>query len=166
MKLEPLFQLPTAWTAIAQRFAVHVFEGELTLADMARMETLGNEWFAKNPGKLVELAIIHPSNTRMSNAERQRLTRLIKRWERDRIASATVILAEGLVGAMHRSVLTGILMLVPPPHPSKVFGATRDAVGWLAPHVRELCGPAATESAVLGAVERLCTDFLARPNRP
>jgi hypothetical protein len=162
MQFEPVIRMPTAWTSLAGRFSLHVFEGELTVDDMNEMKAIGDRWFARRPGKLVELTIVFPSNTRMSAEERTRMTQLIKHWEHHRVASGTVILADGLVGAMQRSVLTGLLMLAPPPHPSKIFGKIPEAMTWLAPHIRALCGAGATREAALAAVESECAAFKSR----
>jgi len=62
-----------------------------------------------------------------------------------------------------RSVLTGILFLAPPQQPAKVFATIPDAVAWLIPHVRTVCGAATTPEEVIAAVEQLCTSFRARP---
>lgn len=162
VKLEPIILLPNAWTYVAGRFGIHLFEGELTVSDMDRMEALGNDWYRKNPGKLVELTVIFPSDARMSGEERQRMARLIKRWENDRTAAATVILAAGMVGAMQRSILTGMLMIAPPPHPSKIFGEVPNAITWLLPHLRSLAGADASREALLAAVLDLGAAFQAR----
>ncbi len=154
--------MPTAWSGVAGRFGVHLFEGVVTVADMDRLEVMGSRWYRDNPGKMVELVLIFPSDARMTGEERVRMSKIIKRWEGQRIASATTILAEGMRGAVHRSVLTGLLMLAPPPHPSKVFGKVADAVGWLAPYVRQACGPAATHAAAQSAVSAFCASFQAR----
>jgi hypothetical protein len=148
-------------TGIWRRFGVHAFEGRLTLDDMARLETFGNVWHKKNPGKVVEMAIVFPSDERMESEERARLVKVIRRWEMARTASATVILAQGLVGAMHRSVLTGLMLVAPPPHPTKVFGTTNDAVAWLAPHIQALCGAEASARDLTAAIDELCTVFRA-----
>lgn len=161
MKLVPLLQKPTAWSAVGERFAVHLFEGHVTVAQMAEFEAVGDAWFAANPGKLVELVIIHPSDSRMTGEERSRMARVIKRWERHRVASATVILATGMLGAMQRSVLTGLVMLAPPPHPAKVYGAVPDAIEWITPHVRSL-SPHVTPAAMHAAVTELSRAFEAR----
>jgi hypothetical protein len=126
---------------------------------MDLIERTGDAWLAKHPGRTVELVIIFPSSARMTNAERMRMARMLKRHEKNRTAAGTVILAEGLTGAVHRSVLTGLLMLAPPPHPAKIFGVTRDAVTWLAPHVQALCGAGAEAGALLSAVEDLAAKF-------
>ena len=144
-----------------RRFGVHVFEGSVTLDDMIRIESSGSLWHRTNPGQIVELVIIFPSDARMTNEERTRMASIVKRWEKTRKASATVVLAEGLAGAMHRSILTGLQMLAPPPHPTKVFSRTPDAVAWLAPHVQSLCGPDAIAADLLAAVEHLCEAFRA-----
>lgn len=163
MRLEPLIDMPCLMTGTWSRLGVHLFHGQVTLQDMDVIEKAGDAWLAKNPGRTVELVIIFPSSARMTTAERMRMARMLKRHEKNRAASGTVILAEGLTGAVHRSVLTGLQMLAPPPHPAKVFGTTRDAVAWLAPHVQALCGAGAEPAALLAAVEELCAKFNPRP---
>lgn len=165
VKLEPLIQMPTTWTGTAGPFGVHLFEGKLTVSDMDRMEGSGSRWHRNNPGSTVELVIVLPSDARLTNAERARMGELIKRWQDRRSASATTILAEGISGAMQRSVLTGLFLLAPPPHPAKVFGKISDAIRWLAPHVRALCGETATTSMIQSAVDEFCAEFGRRPNR-
>jgi hypothetical protein len=162
VRLSPIIQVPAGWTAVAGRFGVHVFEGHLPVSDMDRMQKLGDEWFRKNPGKLVELVIVYPSRAMMSAEERHRMTQLIKRWEAHRVAAATVILATGMLGAVQRSVLTGLLMIAPPPHPSKVFSDLSEAVTWLLPHVAALSERPITEEHLRAAVEELCAAFRAR----
>jgi hypothetical protein len=93
--------------------------------------------------------------------ERSRMTQIMRRGESDRIASATVILADGLRGAMQRSVLTGLMMLAPPPHPAKVFGAIADAVDYLQPYLRQIPGAPTTQSP-LSAVLELYESFKSR----
>ena len=162
MTLEPLIRLPNAWTGVAGGYAVHLFEGRLTVADMDRMEALGDQWHAKNPGRLVEMVVIFPSSARLDDAERQRLLRLVARREKDRTASATVILAEGMVGAMQRSMLTGLNLVRRPPHPVKVFSAVPEAAGWLLPYVREVCDRTLGRLQMLAATEDFCAKFRAR----
>jgi hypothetical protein len=162
MKLEPIVVRQTMMSGVWRRFAVHVFEGKVTVEDMASMEAAGVAWLKKNPGKLVELVIIFPSETRMTAEERSRMARVIKRWENIRAASATVILAEGLLGAMHRSVLTGLQFLAPAPHPTRVFGKTADSLSWLLPYIGELCGADSSQEELLAAIEEHCRTFRSR----
>jgi hypothetical protein len=162
MTLEPLIELPCLLTGVWGRFGVHVFEGKVTVAHMDELERRGDAWCRKNPGDRVELTIILPSDTIMTSEERARMVRIIKKWEQIRVASATVILATGVTGAAHRSVLTAFLLLAPPPHPTKVFGTTHAAVDWIAPHVARLSGPEATQEALRSAVDDLCARFRAR----
>ena len=68
----------------------------------------------------------------------------------------------GMLGALQRSVLTGLLMLAPPPHPSAVRGSVSAAVTWLLPHLRTLDGFAAPPEEVVAALELLCGAFHAR----
>ena len=159
---EPILQQPNLMTGIWRRFGVTMFEGKVTVEDMAKMEAVGVQWLKKNPGKVVEMVVIHPSETRMTSEERTRMARVIKRWEDSRVASATVILATGLTGSMHRSVLTGFQLLVPPPHPTKVFGTVAEALTWLSPFVVELCGVEATHQKLMGAVGEMETRWRGR----
>ncbi|HEX3771271.1 MAG TPA: hypothetical protein VHV30_10420 [Polyangiaceae bacterium] len=158
-----MIRAPNMVTGIWRRFGVHAFEGHLTLDDMGKLEAFGNVWHKKNPGKVVEMAIVFPSDDRMEGEERARLVKVIRRWEMTRVASATVILAQGLLGAMHRSVLTGLMLVAPPPHPTKVFGATADAVAWLTPHVQAVCGLDASSHDLTAAVDALCATLRAPP---
>src|ERR1700722_2762442 len=103
----PIIEMPTAMTAIWRRMGVHLFEGKLTLEDMDRLDHDGAAWRKKMPGKMVEMVVIFPSEAQMTTDERKRMAAIVKRWENDRVASATVVLAEGLVGSLHRSILTG-----------------------------------------------------------
>lgn len=166
MKLEPLIQIPVAWTGFRAGLGVHLFQGHVTLADMDRLDAFGVQWHRKNAGKLVEMSIVFPSESRMTREERTRMAQIIKRWEHQRVASATVILAQGMLGSMHRSVLTGLLMLAPPPHPTKVFGAVADALTWLAPYLRSLEGFDAAPGEVVAAVAELTSAFQAQRAAP
>ncbi len=166
MKFEPIIEMPCLVTGLWKRFSVHLFEGKVTLADMEEIEERSTTWHDKLRGKVVEMVVIFPSDAKMTSEERAKMTHIIKRWESSRAASATVILAQGLVGAMHRSVLTGMQMIVPAPHPMKVFGTVPDGVKWLAPHVRELCGPGATPEALEAGIADLAARFRARAASP
>lgn len=162
MKLEPLIQTPNAWTGIADRFAVHLFQGRITVGAMDQLEAFGIGWFRRNPGKTVTMAVVFPSKTRMTHDERVRMAKLMKSWQDQRVASAITVLSQGMIGAVQRSVLTGLMILAPPPHPAKVFGDIADAVAWIAPHVLSLCGPQATKAAIASAVDAFCSEFEAR----
>lgn len=162
MSFEPAIRMPNVWVDVAEYFTLHQFEGQLTIADMERLEREGDKWHAKYSGKRVELVVIFPSNARMSMDERARLTRAIKRFEHNRIASSTVILAHGITGAMQRSILTGLQMLAPPPHPIKVFGNVRDALTFLTPYVGELSGARPNDDTLVADIEALGVAFKAR----
>lgn len=156
--------MPTAWTSVCARFAVHLFEGPLTVDDMELMQTVGNRWTVEHPGKRVELVIVLPSDTRLSLDERSRMARMIKHGETHRSASATVILAEGLLASMQRSMLTGLMMLAPAPHPAKVFGSVADASRWLLPHAQAVCSPNLTLNAFADSLAAHVDQFRARPS--
>jgi len=129
---------------------------------MDRLESEGDRWHAAHPGQLVEMVVIFPSDARMNGTERERMVRLIKRREKARVASATVVLAEGITGAMHRSVLTGLNLIARPPHPAKVCANLSDAIAFLMPHLRATCDPRATHATMLGALEEARAAFEAR----
>jgi hypothetical protein len=165
MKLEPIIEMHCMTSALWRRFAVHLFEGQLTLADMDVVEAKSAVWHARVKGKRVEMVVILPSDAKMTSEERTRMTRIIRRWESHRAASATVILAQGLVGAMHRSVLTGMQMLAPPPHPTKVFSSVADGIQWLGSPIREVCGPDTNIDELVSSVMALKEQFARRPKK-
>lgn len=164
MEFEPLYQLPNAWTLAAGRLGVHFFEGEVTVEEMDQMELLAADWHRKNPGRTVEPVVIYPSSHRMSGAERRRMVALMKRWEGVRDASCTVTLAQGLVGSLHRRILTGLMMLAPSPHPVKVHASIPAGLEFLAPYVAALGGPREMEP-LTAAVEALQRRFGSRTDR-
>lgn len=160
---EPIFRLPTTWsTAIAGAVAVHHFEGEVTVLEMNKMQAIGDEWYRRYPGKSLSIAVVFPTTHRASAEQRDRMRQLIKHWEGKHLAAANAMLMDGLLGAMHRSILTGILMFAPPPHPSKVFAAVEPAVSWLLDHQ---LGTALSAAEVLTAINQTSNEFLARPGR-
>lgn len=162
MRLEPVICLPSAWSSVFVNFVVHLFEGHLSMPDMERMHTQGEDWSATHPGQRVELVVVFPSDARMSHNERIRMARLIKQGEARRAASATVILAEGLGASVQRSILTGLMMIVPPPHPSKVFGSLPEALHWLSPHLQAICDPRLGSAALTELVSENIAGFRAR----
>jgi hypothetical protein len=162
MRLEPIIEMHCMVSALWRKFAVHLFEGHISVAEMGILEAQSAIWHAKVKGKRVEMVVILPSNAKLSGDERGRMARIVKRWESHRAASATVILADGIVGAMQRSMLTGMQMIVPPPHPTKVFGTIPDAVWWLSPHIREVCGAEANPDDLLLSVAALQDHFAKR----
>lgn len=165
MRFEPVISLPTAWSSVFARFVVHLFEGHVSLADMDRMQMTGARWEVEHPGKRVEMVVIFPSDARMSHEERSRMSQLIKRGEAQRSASATVILAEGLLASVQRSVLTGMMLLAPSPHPVKVFATIPDGLRWLFPHLRAQCGPTLELDQLIVALSAHVAMFRTRASR-
>jgi hypothetical protein len=160
MRLEPLIEMQSILSGVWRRFAVHMFNGHVSVEDMARVENIGVKWLKENPGKLVEMVVIYPSDAvGMTSEERARMARVIKRWEDVRTASATVILATGILGSVQRSVLTGLQTIVPPPHPTKVFSTSAQALGWLLPFVQDICGLDARHDDLVAAVEEMSARF-------
>jgi hypothetical protein len=162
MGLEPLFRFHNAWTSFAPSFGLHLFEGRLTIADMDRMEELGMAWRMRNPGRLVEMVVIFPSSARLDDEERKRLVRLIGNREKDRAASATVILADGLMGAVQRSMLTALMLMRRPPHPARVFATVTEGAEWLAPQHAALRGRGTGALDIVSEAEAMCESFRSR----
>src|SRR5262245_61538209 len=100
MIFEPVIRLPAAWSSANSSFGIHLFEGHVSLAEMDQMQLVGERWNARNPSKRVEMVLIFPSSARMSQEERSRMAKLVQAGEAQRAASATVILAEGMLASM------------------------------------------------------------------
>jgi hypothetical protein len=161
--LQPIIRFATAWSSASDGWAVHLFEGGLTVTDMDRMQQMGDQWNAANPGKRAELVIVYPSDARMSGEERSRMARLMKHGDKRRAASATVILAGGLRGALHRSTLTALMMVAPASHPAKVFGSIADALRWFLPHVQGLARESVVPERLELELQQHLEEFSARP---
>ena len=170
MRWEPLIRFPTAWTSVLGTFVVHLFEGHLSIAQMDHMQVMAERWLEQRNTKVVELVIIHPSDARMTHEERAHMARLIKFGETRRNASATVILAEGIVGSVQRSILTGLTMLVPPCHPAKVLGQVAPALDWLYPYLASSStgapAPNPSREELHVALKSHLDEFRRRPDRP
>jgi hypothetical protein len=164
VQLEPLIQLPNVWSGVASGFGVHLFEGKLHLGDMDRLEKAGMDYLTTKGGRVIELVVVFPSPSRMTGEERARMAKLMRRWEDRRAASATVILATGILGAVHRSVLTGLLTLAPPGHPARVFAEVEPALTWLRPYFNDVSGRPVPLGTLLSAVRAFSAAFRARPN--
>ena len=162
MIFQPVIRTPSAWSSVCAGFGMHLFEGHVSLPQMDQMQSVGERWNALHPGKRVELVVIFPSNVRMTHEERSRMAELMKAGEAHRTASATVILAEGILASVQRSMLTGLLMIAPPPHPAKVFGTIPEAVAWIVPLARAVGGAALSVEAWTAAIEAHVAEFRER----
>lgn len=165
MRFEPLFRTATAWISVFDHFAVHLFEGAVSVSDMDRIQSVGERWNVRHPGKRAELVVIFPSNARLTPEERARMAQLVKVGQTHRAAAATVILASGMLGSMQRSMLTGLTMISPPPHPWKVFGTIVDALTWLTPHLVATCQIESVQT-IDEALTRHLEEFKARSASP
>jgi len=126
-------------------FTVSIFDGVLGEAELDDLQASITEWRAHHPGKTVDLAIIYPTRAGMTAAQRKKWLEIIKCTERQRVAGATVILAEGMLGSVHRGIVTSFNLLAPPPHPVRVFGRVSAALTWLSPYLQDRCGAAPIE---------------------
>jgi hypothetical protein len=137
-----------AWKGLV----VWVVDGHTPLDELERLRVLVRGWTReRGAAKNVTLVVIHASSTTMSTEERRSVARMVEETKSSRLASSTVVAAAGVVAALHRSILTGISLLVPPPHPVKIVANVPAAVRFLHPYVEVLCGrvpPAEIESFV------------------
>jgi hypothetical protein len=143
--VEPAICTPTMAAATWRRMTFLVSDGHNDVAALERMRRMGHEWLRKSPGKTVDFVVIHPSNTTMSSEERATMMRYIDETKHNRLASATVVLATGILGAVHRSILTGMNLIVPPPHPARICADVATGARFVERYADHLCGPVTAE---------------------
>lgn len=124
-----------------RRLVVLVTDGHNDVRALEELRRTLVGWIGENPGKNVTLVVLHATPSSMSSDERRTMMRLMEETKHSRMASATVVMATGVLGALHRSILTGMNMLVPPPHPSKIVADVPSAARFLAPYLDGLSGP-------------------------
>lgn len=124
-----------------RRLTMWVVDGRTPIEELEGLRHLVMRWVADHPEKTVSLIVIHGTPSTMDPAERKSVAKMIEDTKHTRVASATVILGRGMIGSLHRSILTGFALLVPPPHPTKVFDDTLDAIRFLHPYIEQVCGP-------------------------
>lgn len=148
-----------------RQLTMWVVEGHTPLDELERVRRMALRWVTTNPGKSVSIIVLHGARSTMSSEERASVARMIAETKHTRAASATVVLGRGVIGALHRSILTGFSLLVPPPHPTRVFADVAPAVAWLHPHLEATCGavPALHVEAMLEDLYGdLCAEKLRR----
>lgn len=127
-----------------KRVIVWVVEGHTPVATLEalrlRLAVLSRE---RGDEKHVALTVLYPSDSAMSAEERRSVARMIDETKHRRLASATAVLAQGMMGAVHRSILTGMSILVPPPHPNRITSSIEDAVAFAHPFVVQSSGAVA-----------------------
>jgi hypothetical protein len=135
-----------------RQIVVWVVDGHTPVDELERLRLHVLEWTrAQGDAKNVALTVLHSNRSTMSAEERRIVARMIDETKGSRLASATVVLADGMLGALHRSILTGFSLLVPPPHPTKICGDLPSALAFLAPHIEKVAGdvpPAHIEAIV------------------
>ena len=121
---------------------IWVVDGHTPLDELKRLRSRVAEWRQQRAArKNVALTVLYPSPSTMSTEERLTVARMIDETKHDRTASATVVLADGILGALHRSILTGLSIVVPSPHPVRISADLGTAITFVLPHVERLCGP-------------------------
>jgi hypothetical protein len=147
-----------AWKGLV----VWVVDGHTPLEELERLRVVVRDWMReRGSAKNVSLVVIHANSTTMSGEERRTVAKIVEDTKSSRIASANVVVSSGVVAALHRSILTGLSLLVPPPHPVKVFANVSPAIRFLHPYIEALCGRVAPEE-IEAFVARLHGEVLAR----
>lgn len=121
---------------------IWVVDGHTGVEGLERLRVRFSELSrARGEEKHVALIVLYPAQTTMSAEERKCLAKMIDESKHRRLASSTAVLSQGVIGAVHRSILTGISILIPPPHPNRIVSTIDDAVAFVHPHVVKACGP-------------------------
>ncbi len=140
-RAEPDRVTPSYAIGAWKNLVIWVVDGHTPLEELERLRARVSDWNrARGGAKNVALIVLHAARSTMSAEERRSVARMIDESKHTRAASATVVLADGVLGALHRSILTGISMLVPAPHPTKVFADVERAIAFLEPHIARNCG--------------------------
>jgi hypothetical protein len=148
--------------AVFKRLVLWVVDGHTPVHELEHLSEIVRAWGRQHHGtKNVALVVIHAKRSTMSAEERRPVLRMIDETKHDRLASATVVLASGMLGALHRSILTGFSLLVPSPHPTKVFGDVESAIAFLHPYIETACGPIPTRH-----IAAMVDDLLAEIRAP
>lgn len=134
---------------------IWVAQGHTNVAELQELRVLfGMLAKARGDEPHVSLIILYPSDSTMSGEERRVVTKLIEESKHRRLASATAVLATGVMAAVHRSILTGINLLVPPPHPNRITASIDEAISFVHPHVVKSSGPI-TQADVRAMIDEL-----------
>lgn len=139
IRVERVVLTDTHALGVWRGFTVSVFDGVLGVPGLEVLHQQVMDFRGGNTQKTADLVVVHPTKAGMSNAERKKWLEIVKSTEHYRLAGATVVLAEGLLGSMHRGIITSFNLLAPPPHPARVFGNARDALEWMAPYIQQTC---------------------------
>lgn len=150
IELEPVVVSDKHALGVWRRFTVSVFDGVLGVEGLDELHDVVMRWRRAHPAPTTDLAVLHPTRAGMDAAERRAWLRVLHATEPYRAVGATVVLAQGLLGSMHRGIITSFNLLAPPPHPAKVFGDVDTALQWLAPSLQQTCGGAPLAALALG----------------
>lgn len=142
--------------AMVQGLVLWVVDGQTPVDELERLRAMVRTHpRADRPS--VTLIVIHGTRSTMNAEERRSVLAMIDETKHHRLASATVIGARGMLGALHRSILTGFSLLLPPPHPHKVFGDVPEAIAYLMPWV-----PKVSDGLDATAIEAMLADLYAQ----
>jgi len=124
-----------------KRLTLWVVDGHTPVDELESLRQLSQEWREATTEKVVSLIVLHGRRTTMSGPERRSVMNMINETKHTRLASATVVLGRGLIGSAHRSILTGMSIIVPSPHPVKICAEVSEAIDFLHPYIETVCGP-------------------------
>jgi len=108
------------------------------------------------------LIVIDPEARTPEPAVRSAIQKTIQRYESQTLAIAYAITGFGFSNAATRAVISGLLLLVRPPCPTKVHASIRSATNWLRDRVPST-GPIIDNARRVETIERFCTRTAAPP---
>lgn len=118
-----------------------VVDGHTPLDELERLRALALARMKEHPEKGVSLIVLHGTRSTMSSEERRSVTQMIDQTKHTRVASSTVVLGRGVIGSLHRSILTGMSIIAPPPHPVRICADVPAAIEFLHPYIEAVAGP-------------------------
>ena len=121
-----------------RRCSVSVVRGSVTIPDIEALERGFEAYMSEHPGKHVTFSYVLPSDDRLDAKVRDRIKVMMDNYGADTLAAAYVIPADGLTGALQRSILTSIMMLTRGAYPRKVFKSLEDGCAWGAGHLQSI----------------------------
>lgn len=123
-----------------------VVEGHTPVEQLERLRVrIGALSRDRGDKKHVALTVLYPSDSTMSAEERACVAKMIDETKHRRLAAATAVLAQGVMGSVHRSILTGMSLIVPPPHPNRIAASEEAAINFVHPYVVQSSGAVTPE---------------------
>ena len=154
--LEISFASPKFTVAHWGPLLVNVWYREATAADLDIVGPHERELVKAHPGGISVLTVLKQVNLTAPPGDdlRQAAARLTVEFAPYLRCNATVLQADGLVGSVARTFITGINLLAKNQAPTKVFKEIGDAVAWIAALPKQPTSLATEQRAITEALEQ------------